>query len=352
MVDNHVIDQDLDRHSVLAVTVDFSLDKTGLFDDMEAVDTLQRAADDWAYFFADMSLDETPAKRERTWIWSPHGFSGGRVVANQFRHTGFLLYAYGIQHDELTSGAEPSPVGGRQSSQGITLPLRRSGGIAINKRGNYNRLGWITSDQDGDWWQATNLKDVPNDLYSIARNGIGHALVFHPNHDGFAPLKVAGQVRGTRVAEYYGAHPTLDRFYRLAGAIDPASRRGAHGNEYYGDMPHGRWLVTKLDLLVAEAVGYTLRSTSPFVPLTITGDMTLNGRAKASFSGSLDATGGVPPYYWTVERGALPNGLSLDSGTISGTPTETGTFRFTLRVSDYRESRLGITAAVTLTVSQ
>jgi hypothetical protein len=41
---------------------------------------------------------------------------------------------------------------------------------------------------------------------------------------------------------------------------------GAFGNEYHGQMPGGRWLITKLDLLYAQAIGYELRGTSAFKP--------------------------------------------------------------------------------------
>jgi len=49
----------------------------------------------------------------------------------------------------------------------------------------------------------------------------------------------------------------------------------------------------------------------------------------------LAATGGTPPYTWTLDSGSLPGGLGLSSGgVISGTPTATGTFDFTVRVTD------------------
>jgi hypothetical protein len=46
--------------------------------------------------------------------------------------------------------------------------------------------------------------------------------------------------------------------------------------------------------------------------------------------------GGVSPYKWSITKGSLPAGLSLDSasGTISGTPTATGNFAITVQVSD------------------
>jgi hypothetical protein len=49
------------------------------------------------------------------------------------------------------------------------------------------------------------------------------------------------------------------------------------------------------------------------------------------------ATGGpfVAPFTWSLPSGGLPSGLSLSSGgTISGTPAQSGTFDFTLQLTD------------------
>jgi Calx-beta domain-containing protein/putative Ig domain-containing protein len=61
-----------------------------------------------------------------------------------------------------------------------------------------------------------------------------------------------------------------------------------------------------------------------------------NAQQSIAFSQTLSATGGTPPYSWSLASGALPNGLSLStsSGEISGTATESGTFNFTIRVDD------------------
>jgi|SRR5579859_1389257 len=47
------------------------------------------------------------------------------------------------------------------------------------------------------------------------------------------------------------------------------------------------------------------------------------------------AHGGIPPYHWRLEKGALPPGLKLeDQGLLHGQPERTGEFQFTLSVSD------------------
>jgi hypothetical protein len=78
----------------------------------------------------------------------------------------------------------------------------------------------------------------------------------------------------------------------------------------------------------------------PLQPLQVTTQPPLaTGQTATGFSASLNATGGVAPYTWTVIQGQLPAGLTLSSNpngtaTISGTPVLVGTSTFTVQVSD------------------
>lgn len=161
----HEIDQDKDAGPPFKVTVDFSKDRTGFFSDPQKRSIIQACVDDWAYFIDDMNLDPVPAGTESTFIWNPDGFVSGSLAKNSQSYVGFLLYAYGIHSPQLRSGGEPSGAGGYQSSRGVALPLRRSGGVEIETSGNFNALGWFLTTSDDDWWKSGNLGNELNDLW-------------------------------------------------------------------------------------------------------------------------------------------------------------------------------------------
>jgi len=348
----HVIDHDRKNQKPFPILVDFSQDRTGFFKDETKRQVVAQAAQDWADFFEPIPFDESPAGAERTLIWSPEGFKNARTVVNAQPFTGYLLYAYGIESSEIRSGGEPSRMGALQSQNGKRLFIHRSGGVEIETRGNYNTKGWMVSLAPADFWKATNLSPVSNDLYSIAHHEIGHSLIFNPANPLFEKAKANGKFTDASIKEYFGADLTIDRSDHLRGAVDPASRRGAYGNEYYGDMPYCRWQITKLDLLVAKAVGWQLRATSAFAPLQLQTQALPAGAVGKEYASNLTASGGVPFYFWQVTAGALPAGLKLDSftGAITGVPTKPGVFDLTIRVRDYDEKSSGLTRSLRLEI--
>lgn len=70
--------------------------------------------------------------------------------------------------------------------------------------------------------------------------------------------------------------------------------------------------------------------------LTILTTSLPNAAVGVSYSQTLQAAGGQPPYTWSISSGALPTGLMLDpvTGIIGGIPTTPGTFNFTAKVTD------------------
>ncbi|MBE0710962.1 MAG: putative Ig domain-containing protein [Candidatus Aminicenantes bacterium] len=71
------------------------------------------------------------------------------------------------------------------------------------------------------------------------------------------------------------------------------------------------------------------------VTLFVTTDWLPNGTEGQTYTQILGATGGTSPYTWSLYSGVLPDGLTLaPNGTLSGTPVKTGTYDFTVRVTD------------------
>jgi hypothetical protein len=73
-----------------------------------------------------------------------------------------------------------------------------------------------------------------------------------------------------------------------------------------------------------------------------------------SYLANLMATGGTPPYMWSLASGALPNGLTLSqSGALTGplNVSSTGNNSFTVQVADSSVPQLTATAVLTLPVT-
>jgi hypothetical protein len=84
--------------------------------------------------------------------------------------------------------------------------------------------------------------------------------------------------------------------------------------------------------------------------LAITTTSLPNGQPNVAYSQTLTASGGPTPYTWSISAGALPGGLTLNAatGVISGTPTNSGTFAFTVQARD--ANLVTATKALSITV--
>jgi hypothetical protein len=96
---------------------------------------------------------------------------------------------------------------------------------------------------------------------------------------------------------------------------------------------------------------------APASTLTISTSALPDGVVGSSYAQAVSATGGQPPYTWSVSGGSLPPGLSLNAAQITGTPTTAATFPFTLHVTDAlgktatKDLSIRIAAALTLVTS-
>ena len=76
-------------------------------------------------------------------------------------------------------------------------------------------------------------------------------------------------------------------------------------------------------------------------------------RSTPATRATLAATGGTPPYTWSIVGGSLPPGLTLtpSSGAITGTPTAIGNFSFTAQVTDSSGPPQTATKALNLSIT-
>ena len=96
--------------------------------------------------------------------------------------------------------------------------------------------------------------------------------------------------------------------------------------------------------LILDIFGYF----APLPPLSVTTTSLPGGTINVPYSSTLAASGGEPPYVWSVIGGSLPPGLGLSSaGVISGTPIAGGVYNVTVQVAD----TLANTASKMLTIT-
>jgi hypothetical protein len=92
----------------------------------------------------------------------------------------------------------------------------------------------------------------------------------------------------------------------------------------------------------------------PLTPLTITTTSLSAGKINTAYHQTVEASGGSPPYNWSISSGSLPPGLTLNSatGVISGAPTKKGTWSFVVRVRDSQATPARDTQSLSIRVAR
>ena len=85
----------------------------------------------------------------------------------------------------------------------------------------------------------------------------------------------------------------------------------------------------------AKPLSITVNAPPP-APLNITTTSLPAGKVNVTYQQTVQATGGVTPYTWSLASGSLPPGLALNSatGVISGLPSKKGNYSFVVRARD------------------
>ncbi len=110
-----------------------------------------------------------------------------------------------------------------------------------------------------------------------------------------------------------------------------------------GDQSGNNETINPGDMAVCT-ITYTL------IALAVGCPVISNGRVGIPFEALIVVTGGVPPYSFAIIAGTLGPGLTLDTvtGVITGTPTSSGTFSYTVQVTDSADTVVTTTCQISI----
>ena len=135
-----------------------------------------------------------------------------------------------------------------------------------------------------------------------------------------------------------------------AGVLPPGLTLDADGT--LGGVPSALG-TSSFTVKVVDANGVSDTQAISFVVVdapSIGGTPPPPGEVGVAYSTTYTVIAGTGPFAWSISAGALPAGLSLDSGTgrVSGVPTAAGTSTFTLRVADAQDLVATLDSAITI----
>ena len=174
---------------------------------------------------------------------------------------------------------------------------------------------------------------VPNGQYTLTLYG-------EPGFDGFTSNQTCGNTAGQNVYDWAVQGQTAASWldgYVLAG-MQPYNGYTLTAQTTVTDN-----LLSTVGRMRVYGSTYGMSWSSLLItpggslPLTISTSTLPNGTVGTAYSANLAASYGVPPYTWSLANGSgpLPPGLTLAAnGVISGTPTTTATYPFTVQVTD------------------
>lgn len=176
----------------------------------------------------------------------------------------------------------------------------------------------------GPYSNVTSLTLTVNDVPPVANNV--NVIVAYNSTNNPMPLNFSGGGTPTSVSITGApAHGAASVSGTTITYTPTATYAGSDSFTYTGTNGAGTSTPATMNITVAQpAITF-----SPSAPD--------NGQLNVAYSQALGtASGGTGPYTYTIASGRLPNGMGLNTNTdtLGGTPTESGSFVFTIRATD------------------
>jgi streptogramin lyase len=212
----------------------------------------------------------------------------------------------------------------------------------ISLQSNYNLYGTVTA--SGTYNFTLQAKDYANftttKSYTLT---VGNVVI-----TGTLPAATVGKPYSQNLTATGGSPPYSWTMFNNAGGLTLSSSGTLSGTPTIAGTFSFTAQVTDANSWTAvRSYSLTVLASGPPVITTTTLSPMMVG---LSYAQGLSATGGTPPYSWSVASGSLPAGLELAGlGIIQGTPTIAGTQTFTLRLTDAMS--LSTTQTLSLTVN-
>jgi probable HAF family extracellular repeat protein len=279
---------------------------------------------------------------------SGEGFGNSQTVYNRMR--GFL-YTGGTLHDMGTQGGFEScnhdinnngvVVGhSKLAGDGTYLGLYDSGPNYIYVNGQMTDLNTLVPPANSYIYASYDGQINDNGqiyLPGFDASSTQHAVLLTPLPVTTATIAGTKNTSGwytTSVTASLAATDAVTGVKSISYSLDGAASKvysapisvttnGTHTITYQATDKSGHVESTKQITFSIKKTGFLISS------------LPLDGTVGTAYTQTLASTGGTAPVTWTLAAGTLPTGLTLKStGVISGTPSKSGTFRFSIKATD------------------
>ncbi len=284
------------------------------------------------------------------------GFSGnGTVFALGTNGLGFTtLHTFTATNFIFPQGGAP-PGPGYTNSDGVG-----PSGLSLSGNTLYGTAFWGGSNGCGTVFALNTNGTGFTTLHSFAAGRTNSSGVY-TNGEGLGTLAFTGLVLSSNIlygAAYYGGGAGNGTVFSLTTngtgftTLYNFSATNVSGGNNDGANPYAGLTLSRNTLYGTTKYGGTSGNGTVFsiyLGLVVTTTSLPNGTNGLAYSQTLTATGGQKPYTWINISGALPPGLNLaTNGVISGTPTNSGAFNFTVKVTDAASNTTTQQVAITV----